>query len=255
MNKNIETIVDDIKKELENLFSKAKASSKEHDEIKFIYLLFGCIISKGICHPCAHSHNETFTLYEEMHALALKQEYKDSRLRIVLLLYCHIYEADFIPKMLYNLLTLIIDGTYNEWPFPYNAKKQYGASADTKIKMIKEKALLLNLNNFVDLLDFIYDKKVRNSFFHSDYTFHPQKGIYFSVERNATTVLKTYDEMDVLLNAMFIFYETFIETWMKYKKSYPDGYKIKVPNAPLVNILMVDSETKEVIGLSQELGN
>ena len=254
MSKTIEKIASSIEVELENLFSKAQISSKNCDETKYIYLLFGCILSKGICSPNAYSHNETFALYEKMLDLSLGQQYLDMKLRIALLLYCHIYESNFIPKMLYNLLTLIENGTYSEWPFPYNAKKHYDASADTKLKMIKEKALCLNLNSFVDLIDFIYDKTVRNSFFHSDYTFHPQNGIYFSVERNATTVIKTYDEMDLLLNSMFIFYETFIETWLKYKKSYSDGYKIKVPNAPLVNILMVDKDTNEVIGISQELG-
>lgn len=246
----LDKINEDINKELNHLFSKAK----EKNELNYIYLLLGCNLSKGISQPWEHPEYETFHMYERMKELSLEQEYKDMKIRLALLLYCHIYEANFIPRILYNLLTLIESGSYNEWPFPYNAKKKWEPSADRKLEQIKEKAREIDLNSFANLLDKIYDKKIRNAFFHSDYTFHSD-GVLVSAERNVTTEIKTYEYINDLLNSMFIFFELFMEIWTKYKKSYPNGYKIKVPNTPLICTLQVDKKTKQIIGFTQELGN
>jgi len=249
-NPYLDKLNEDIYNELDYLFSKAK----EKNELNYIHLLLGCNLSKGIIQPWNNPEYETFSMYERMKELSLEQEYKDMKIRLALLLYCHIYEASFIPKVLYNLLTLIDTGEYNEWPFPYNPQKNWEPSADRKIEIVKEKAKLIHLENFANLLEKIYDKKIRNAFFHSDYVFH-EDGLLVSVERNMKTEIKTYDYIDNLLNSMFIFFELFIDIWNKYRKSYPDGYKFKIPNSPLICELKIDEKTNNVIGFTQKLGN
>lgn len=239
---DLKDIVEKIENELVNFFSKPQ--NPENEFAYFQLLIFGGNACKGIREPWADAEDETIDLYWDTLDLIKELDGK-MQLRLMLFLYSHIYEAKIIPRMLYNFLTLKKDGSYNERPFPKRNEKQE-RSTEYKLKDIKKLAKELKLNSFCLLIDEIYNEKIRNAFFHSDYNFN-QEGLVINCNRNMNQKIIKYPEFNYYLNLMYHFFQIFLKVWEDARKSQPKNYKFKYQGQTVY--LISDKKTNVLIGL------
>ena len=93
------------------------------------------------------------------------------RLRLILLLYCHLTEMNDLYNIVGNLLRILSGQRYNMMPFSkINHPSEKDASTPTaKKERIKEWAAANDCKEVGDLFNDFLLKPVRNAFFHSDY--------------------------------------------------------------------------------------
>ena len=93
------------------------------------------------------------------------------RLRLILLLYCHLTEMNDLYNIVGNLLRILSGQRYNMMPFSkINHPSEKDASTPTaKKERIKEWAVANDCKEVGELFDDFLLKPVRNAFFHSDY--------------------------------------------------------------------------------------
>lgn len=243
---DLEKVVKEINIELEKVFSKPETTD---NELKYIQLIIGggntC---KGMREAWVDSEQETINLFYDTIRL-IKQIEKNNpemSIRLMLFLYSHLYEAKLIPRVIYNLLTLKKDGSYNERPFPKRNDKQE-RSTEYKIKDIKKLLDEQGYEKLSLLLDEIFNEDIRNSFAHSDYNFS-EKGMVINCNRNLHLKIIPFDELSYQLNIMFHFFEVFLNIWEKIRKSYPVNYKFK--HQGLTVTLKVDEKTNLLYGFT-----
>lgn len=243
---DLENSVKEIAKEIKGLFSKP-----ENPELELAYVqLILCAgnLCKGVGPSWADSEQETINLYNDTFDL-IRQVEKDNQgmgARLMLFLYSHLYEAKLIPRVLYNLLTLKKDGTYNERPFPKRNERQE-RSIEYKVNDIKNLLKEQGCENFILLLDEIYNEEIRNSFAHSDYNFCDE-GMVINCNKNLRQRIIPFDELSYQLNLMFNFFELFLQAWGSVRKSYPNNYKFKHLGQTVT--LQVDENTNILYGLT-----
>jgi len=219
---------------LDSLFETA---FKGGYDFKFIQVLFGAGVMGMNIHQ---SMRETMMLVSNMRKFISDKNYKDDNFRIGLMIYCHISEADFIPRILHNLLS-VKDGDYNAFPFPRRGNLE--SSPKKKIEQLKEKDEELGV-----LLEKIYNSDLRNAFFHSDYVLTVD-GIAINVFRNMRQQTILYSELEDILQKMLFFFDCFMETWLAYKSEiYKKGDVIKGDD-PFNNWeLIFEESNNQVIG-------
>lgn len=231
----------DFQKETVEIIDKlfCDAFKTENDNF-FIQILLG---ASGGFHSLNEAMMETQDLVHSMKVLIAKEKDGLNQLRIALMLYCHISETNYIPRIVYNLL-LIKENQLIALPFPMvGGKYKREMSPFSKIQMIKEKSI-----NVGEYLESILDKNLRNAFYHSDYVFN-DSGIILGVERNMTSTHLTYKELDEKLNNMIFFFDVFMITWMAYKNQIYQKGDIIRGITPIENLeLIIDDSNNEVIG-------
>lgn len=225
----------DVVLTLDSLFEKAFKS--RHDNY-FIQTLFGAkMMGMGVMDSVV----ETKNFVDHFYLMLSDKNYVVDNIRIGLMLYCHIFETNFIPRVIYNLIT-IQQGEYNCFPFPLtNGKLEM--NPERKIVKIKEKDQKIG-----NLMQKIYDTNIRNAFVHSDYILTNKK-IILSADRNMRSISMSFSELDNRLNNMLFFFNTFFETLMNYKtKIYNSGDVIYGNNIAERWKILVNSKDNQVIG-------
>jgi hypothetical protein len=104
----------------------------------------------------------------------------DYKLRLLVLTYCHITEMNDFYNILMNMLRIIDGQGYSMKPFSKcnfidNVEAVY---PNEKVKRIKEISIKANFIRIGEYLDYILENKIRNAFFHSDFTI---SGNYFRI--------------------------------------------------------------------------
>lgn len=225
----------DVVLTLDSLFEQAFKS--RHDNF-FIQILFG---AKMMGMGDMDSIVETKNFVEHFYNMLSDKNYIVDNIRIGLMLYCHIFETNFIPRVIYNLITTR-KGEYNCFPFPLTNGK-WEMNPERKILKIKEKDQKIG-----DLMQKIYDTNIRNAFVHSDYIL-TNKEIILSADRNMRSILMPFGELENKLNNMLFFFDIFFETLMSYKtKIYNSGDVIYGNNNAERWKILVNPKDNQVIG-------
>ena len=225
----------DVVLTLDSLFEKAFKS--RHDNY-FIQTLFGAkMMGMGVIDSIV----ETKNFVDHFYLMLSDKNYIVDNIRIGLVLYCHIFETNFIPRVIYNLIT-IQQGEYNCFPFP-STNGKWEMNPERKIVKIKEKYQKIG-----NLMQKIYDTNIRNAFVHSDYIL-TNKEIILSADRNMRSISMSFSELDNRLNNMLFFFDTFFETLMNYKtKIYNSGDVIYGNNIAERWKILVNPKDNQVIG-------
>ncbi len=225
----------DVISTMDALFEKAFKSRNDH---LFIQILLGAkMMGMGVM----DSINETINFVSHFRKFVSDKNYMVDNIRIGLMLYCHIYETNFIPRVIYNLIT-IQKKEYNIFPFPLTNKK-WEMNPERKIELIKQKDSRIGV-----LMEQIYDTNVRNAFVHSDYIL-TNKEIVLSADRNMRSIILPYEQLEEKLQNMLFFFDMFIETLMAYKTQiYNPGDVIYGNNIAERWKILVNSKDNQVVG-------
>lgn len=188
-------------------------------------------------HPVLLS--EDWSFFQSLTDLIEKENNGLVKMRLALMVYCHIYESNLLPKMFRNLFMVLKDEAPNMGDFPLQRNRQE-QTPEWKFKSIYDYSKNEEFNN---LINEVYNKDIRNAFSHSDYVLSGE-GMILKPERNMVTTIVDYDELSLTINKMFILYQIFMEAWDKYRKTtYKHGDFIKgVPNFGPMNIEITNDE-------------
>ena len=220
---------------LDCLFERAFKSAHDH---LFIQTLFGAnLMGLGVM----DSIFETINFVNHFKNFLSEKNHPLDNIRIGLMLYCHIYETNFIPRVIYNLI-IIRNGKYNCFPFPMTNNK-WEMNPDRKIEIIEKQDTEIGT-----LMKQIYDTNIRNAFVHSDYIL-TNKEIILSADRNMKSICLPYDRLDEKLGNMLFYFYAFIETIMAYKtKIYNNGDVIYANNIAERWKIIVNPDDNQVVG-------
>lgn len=188
-------------------------------------------------HPILLS--EDWSFFQSLTNLIERENDGLVKVRLGLVVYCHLYENNLLPKMFRNLFMVIKNEAPNMGDFPLQKNGQE-QTPEWKYKFIHEYSKNEEFNN---LINEVYIKELRNAFSHSDYVLSG-KGMIVKPERNMVSSVIDYDDLSLIINKMFILYETFMEVWDKYRKTtYKHGDFIKgIPNFGHTNIEITNNE-------------
>ncbi len=235
-------------KELQRLFQEAR----KHDELAFLFTVLG--INSGMEDAGWQPIGETQTLVNDLVGLINSPLNDNTKVRLGLLLYCHIIEANFLYHCLYNLFL-----TIEKQPpklFSFLDKYQGGKppTVSSKISEIKKKATDNGFQSIVDIFEEIIKPNIRNAFFHSDYILYNGE-LRLKHRGSEYSRIPIAEVMNLAQNTMD-FFNSFMEHLMEARCSFPKGYKITGrKNADGQNLasidVLVDEKTGMAIGFSQ----
>jgi hypothetical protein len=204
---------------IDSLFAKARSG----DGLSFVFSVLG--ISSGMEDAGWQPVWETQALLSDMAGLIQGPLTEDAKLRLALLLYCHILEASFHYHCIYNLL-LTIDG---QPPKIFNFLNKYKngvpPSFQTKISEIEALAEKHGQTGIKAVFREIIRTDIRNAFFHSDYILYngelrlKHKGSQFAKIPNETVFELVQNAVD--------FFEGLLQALNRAKRSFPKGHMIK----------------------------
>ncbi len=165
-----------------------------------------------------------------------------TRLRLVLLSYCHVTEMNLPYALLANLLRLRIGHKYTMDPFGDLAriagKKRGGRlilpSPGKKIERIVELSKTANFAAVGCALETIYDSPVRNAVYHSDYALTDRElrllaGTHYSRKEGVYTPVVELDELNTLVVETFAFYRALFALYERCRKSFGDFQNAFLP--------------------------
>ena len=209
---------------LNNLFLKAKSK----DEFEYICALLRI---RGMESVGWDPFEETQNLFADIVSLVQGPLRDDTRIRLLLFVYCHITEVDAIYYVLENMLRTIEGERCSLSPFShlYGKKKNLfdsrPPSAKQVVKALQEHAYKIEEQELPDLLEWMFNEQVRNAFFHSDYTIY--KDEFRSREANFKTnniVTKSIklNELIELINKGLYFFQCFISVYYEHRVSYKE---------------------------------
>jgi hypothetical protein len=147
------------------------AEAKEKDEFEFCCTLLRV---RGMHSAGWDSLNESQLLMNQMLSLINAPLQDVFRIRLCLILYCHITEMNDFYHITMNLLRIIQGDRYSINPFDivhFNDNKQTRYPID-KVQRIKEISSALNMSSIGELYDYLLLNHVRNAVFHSDYVLY-----------------------------------------------------------------------------------
>ena len=150
-------------RETERLFETAKSK----DEFEYVCAL---INFNGIGDPRALSHiHESRDLFFQMVELIEKSDNKHEQIRLLLLLYCHIFEMDEFYNIIGNMLRICLGERYGVMLYnsPTLARELNPSSKLEKLESLSKKA---GFELLIDTIRNLYSSPLRNSFFHSSYS-------------------------------------------------------------------------------------
>ncbi len=215
----------------DNLFNMAK----EVDEFEYICSLMRIRLPIEVGWDPLE---ETQALFNDLTTLIDGVAAPYTRLRLLLMLYCHITEADSIYIIIDNLLSTIGGKRCNINPFsdlyrPKNKMRiyQFPPSSKSIIKMLKEHAELLNKKELIDIIDSMFNDQLRNAFFHSDYILYKDemrsRNAWFLTNAGISSHSINLSEVESQICKGTDFYQAFIKTYLNKVFKYKENKMIK----------------------------
>lgn len=198
---------------LDPLFSKAK----EVNEFEFVFTLLN---DPGhLSDPGYDTFENTIQIFDSVLEHKNKFRNPDSRLNLFAWLYGHLVEASLPYNMIANLLNVINNQRYKPENFPDKVMRNGNSRPlypHEKIAQLTTQANNIGHQNCLDPINDLYDNKLRNSIFHSDYSIYNQElRAYkdFSREETYTVFNKALAYYDTLK----ILYENAIKSYLTPK--------------------------------------
>ena len=152
-------------KEAERLFKTAKSK----DEFEYVCTLAN-INGLGLGNTRAFNHiHESKDLFFQMVELIEKSENKHEQIRLLLFLYCHIFEMDELYNIIGNMLRISIGERYGV--MLYNSPSLLtNLKPVNKLDKLQSLAKKSGFEFLIDTVKSLYSSPLRNSFFHSSYS-------------------------------------------------------------------------------------
>lgn len=226
---SVEQTTSDIHPEdvLEAVFQAAKAA----DEFEYVCAMLRI---RGMEDPGWDRLEETDTLVSEIMSLAQTPLLPHTRLRLGLLTYCHVVEADPIYEVLENMLRAIQGERCSIDPFqdlhrvrkpatPTAFAESIPPSAKLVVQRLSAHARTVGHDSLAHLLEQMFNDGIRNAFFHSDYVlykdeFRSREAVFGPDRRHRLPI----DEVVEILNRGLGFYKAFMDTWRAHRLSYKE---------------------------------
>lgn len=168
---------------LEALFNRAR----EMDEFEYVCTLLRI---RGLEDPGWDPLVESRQLSEDMLSTVAAPVRSAFRMRLLLLLYCHVTEMDDLYSIPANMLRVVAGERCVMSPFDGSLSPD-GKAADkpfSKARRVRELALASGFQDVAELYNYFLINRVRNAFFHSTYTltqdaFHVTTGPGVTIDR------------------------------------------------------------------------
>lgn len=229
-----------------SLFGKAK----KNDEFAFLFAILG--INSGEEDIGWQPVNETQNLISDIAGLLQGPLYDDAKLRLALLLYCHVIEASYHYHCIYNLL-LTIDGQ-TPLVFSFLDKYRKGIPPSLAVK-IGDIGTLADKHGEVGvrmIFKQIIRPDIRNAFFHSDYIiFDGELRLKHRGSEIAKIPQATIFE---LLQNTIDFFQMFLNALALARKSFPKDHIIRnrksSKGTPLASVEILFHEDGSACGFS-----
>jgi hypothetical protein len=210
--------------ELRTLFERARSS----DELSFLFAILG--INSGEEDVGWQPINETNFLVRDLVGLINGPLYDDVKVRIALLLYCHVIEASYLYHCIYNLLLTIERNPPKVFNFLEKYRNGVPPAMTTKISEIISKATQNGFVGFVKIFDQIVKPDIRNAFFHSDYILF--NGELRLKHRGSQIARIPYADIFQLVEKTIDFFNGFMDLLLEARRSFPKDYKITNRKTP-----------------------
>lgn len=251
------------------VLNKLFIGAKKKDEFEYVCTLLRIRGTEGAGWDTLR---ETEALFLELVGLINAPLLPATRLRLALLLYCHLIEVKEIYRIIENLLRVIEGKRVSITPFwdLYGNKKgitnRRPPSAKKIIDYIKEHALKLGMKDLVDLFDEFFSNSIRNAFFHSDYILYKDelrsKESWFPEEISPIVVNHSQsikiDRVVEIINNCILFFQTFMRIYYKHRYSYKKNKVVKArmgPNDSLIAIELLANKDLGLYGFRTTNGN
>ena len=140
-------------------------------EVSEYSALMTLLAVRGIEDPGWDPYESTLNIVDSVRDIHGKVEDYVAQKNLQLWSYCHILEASEPYEKIMNLLSIINGKEYTTECFPAN-KRGNPQTPGQKIAKIKELSRKLAICPLEDIFDDLWDKQLRNSIFHSDYSFY-----------------------------------------------------------------------------------
>lgn len=230
-----------LESEMRALFQRAKGS----DELSFLFAILG--INSGEEDIGWQPINETHSLLNDLVGLINGPLYDDAKIRIALLLYCHLTEANYLYHCIYNLLLTIEGRPPKVFSFLDKYRNGIPPSVSAKLSELRSKAKQNGFVGIDEIFNEIIRSDIRNAFFHSDY-------ILFDNElrlkhRGSELARVPYADVFALLEKAVDFFNGFMGLLMEARRSFPKGHRIinrKTPDGRNLSSIRVLTDDKGV---------
>jgi hypothetical protein len=223
---------DDQEERCVRVFTGLFSAAKESDEFEYACAL---IRIRGVEGPGWDTLEEIITMFSEMLPLMAAPLERTARVRLALLVYNHLVEADPIYWVIENLLRTMEGFRCSVYPFQdlYRKpkKSQFGLgtppSAKTVLKFLCEHARRLNQTDLAALAESVFNDGVRNAFSHSDYTiyrdeFRTREGNFQGKPGRGWDSMKL-SELEALINRTLLFFQSFMRVYNDSRLSYREA--------------------------------
>ena len=149
-------------------------NAKKTNEFEYILTL---LQYRGLSEPGYIPFDNTISIFTEIFALQDKIKDANQRLNITFWAYAHWVEASEPYELIANLFNVINGGRYSVSNFPKKASGKYQREQypHEKIAQLKGIAQIVGLQNSLLPIEETYDRELRNSIFHSDYSIYNQE--------------------------------------------------------------------------------
>ena len=207
----------EIRRALNSLFNRARAA----DEFEYACTLLRV---RGLEAPGWDRLEETQALTQDLLALLQAPLQPHTRVRLGLLLYCHLTEVDPIYIILDNMLRAIDGDRYSMDPFHALRRGSVPPSASRVVTALCAHARRSRRRKLAEILEWEFNDAVRNAFFHSDYILHDAEfrsteGMFVQPDGTRSPVL-TFDQLQDLINRGLLFYQVFMDVFVRHIFSY-----------------------------------
>src|SRR4030042_900013 len=236
---------------LDLLFEK----SQQKSEFEFIFTL---LRFRGIQYTKEDPYENSLETFDAIMKLGNKI-HGDPKINLFLWLYGHIVESSEPYEILANLLNICNGGRYQAYNFPrirtkWGYRDQFPTEKIQKLEVLANKASMINV---LEPIKYVFDKDLRNSIFHSDYS-----GFNGEIIINNPQKIYSAKVTQSLINKALAYHEVVKNLIRSYREGYKESKLIKVspgfspdPDEKAVLIIrendgaigMKDSWTKEEI--------
>lgn len=215
----------DAKRILDDLFNKAKAK----DEFEYICAILRI---RGMESAGWDPLQETRIMFADLVTLIEAPLRGDTKIRLLLLLYSHLLEADAIYDIIENMLRTIEGKRCRIAPFQELFKKGkepfkiLAPSAKKVVEYLREHATRIGENELSSLLEWMFNEEIRNAFFHSDYTIFQDefrsRNAQFCDQNKITHSIKL-NKLVELINRGIAFFQNFMSVYGEHILSYKES--------------------------------
>lgn len=203
-------------------FTRLLEEAKNKNEFEFVNVLLG-YNGMGSLMSLTHFY-ESESLFKDLSSILTGDYTNKNNIRIGLFLYCHFFEMDELYRILGNLLRIANNLRFK--PFLFEDLSKDDLTPTEKINELKAMSITAGYTNLTDCFDELYSNKLRNSFFHSNYSIDENEYINISNRHRIKLNGKTYHSLNVetelypLVTACVNIANYFFDEISKSKMSY-----------------------------------